>query len=82
MYRSRLVNNLLRNLENEANCTSRHNRSTRDTVAFPILYDRPHPKYDECAHPLPSSPIKRHWPFAPGAGTFAEPENPWASWVY
>ncbi|KAL2173625.1 uncharacterized protein P884DRAFT_272997 [Thermothelomyces heterothallicus CBS 202.75] len=49
-------------------------------VVYPFYY-RPHPKYDEGAHPLPPSPIKRYWPFAPGAGTFADPGNQWASWV-
>lgn len=49
-------------------------------VVYPFYY-RPHPKYDEGAHPLPPSPIKRYWPFAPSAGTFADPGNQWASWV-
>ncbi|KAL2141525.1 hypothetical protein VTI28DRAFT_2344 [Corynascus sepedonium] len=49
-------------------------------VVYPFYY-RPHPKYNEGAHPLPDSPIRRHWPFFPGVGTFADPGNPWASWV-
>ncbi|KAK4133760.1 hypothetical protein BT67DRAFT_442672 [Trichocladium antarcticum] len=49
-------------------------------VVYPFHY-WPHPKHDESAHPLPPSPIKRHWPFAPGVGTFADPGNQWASWV-
>lgn len=49
-------------------------------VVDPFYY-RPHPKYDEGAYPPPGSPIWRHWPFSPGVGTFADPWNPWASWV-
>lgn len=53
-----------------------------EAVVYPFHY-RPHPKYDGAAgaHPLPPSPINRHWPFSPGAGNFVDPWNPWARWV-
>ncbi|KAK4118959.1 hypothetical protein N657DRAFT_323490 [Parathielavia appendiculata] len=52
-------------------------------VVYPFHY-RSHPKHNKDARPLPHSPIERHWPFAPGTGTFADPGNQgnqWASWV-